>query len=165
MNLGLIYGIVDLFDSSTGPGEVVDCSTQRSAHISFCHIHRKHCYVRWGFRRQVARACDSLDVFDLADARLPDAGVAVALAAFCFAGACRPSHPDSASGIWPKDTVSGVVDLYDISTGKWSINELSVARSALAATSVGNIALFGGGASSELLPFQRPFVISFCTIA
>ena len=37
------------------------------------------------------------------------------------------------------------VDLYDSVTGKWSTARLSVARSRLAATSVGNMALFAGG--------------------
>jgi len=38
-----------------------------------------------------------------------------------------------------------VVDIYDATTGTWSTATLSVARSNLAATSVGNVALFGGG--------------------
>jgi hypothetical protein len=38
-----------------------------------------------------------------------------------------------------------VVDLYDSVTGTWSTASLSVARYYLAATSVGNVALFAGG--------------------
>ena len=37
------------------------------------------------------------------------------------------------------------MDLFDSSTGRWSTAQLSVARSYLAATSVGNIAIFAGG--------------------
>jgi hypothetical protein len=38
-----------------------------------------------------------------------------------------------------------VVDLYDSVTGTWSTASLSVPRYYLAATSVGNVALFAGG--------------------
>jgi hypothetical protein len=41
--------------------------------------------------------------------------------------------------------VSSAVDLYDRQTGQWSTALLSVNRSHLAATSVGNVAIFAGG--------------------
>jgi hypothetical protein len=37
------------------------------------------------------------------------------------------------------------VDLYNSASGTWSTAQLSVARSYLAATSVGNVAIFAGG--------------------
>jgi hypothetical protein len=40
---------------------------------------------------------------------------------------------------------SNVVDSYNITTGKWSTAQLSVARRNLAATTVRNMALFAGG--------------------
>ncbi len=43
------------------------------------------------------------------------------------------------------DDVSSVVDVYNSITGAWSTAQLSVARSGLAAASVGNVALFAGG--------------------
>jgi hypothetical protein len=43
------------------------------------------------------------------------------------------------------DTYFDVVDLYNSATGVWSTAQLSVARTELAATSVGNVALFAGG--------------------
>jgi uncharacterized protein YkvS len=49
---------------------------------------------------------------------------------------------------------SNAVDLYNSATGTWSTAQLSVARSGLAAASVGNVALFAGGwtgAGSALL--------------
>ncbi len=67
------------------------------------------------------------------------------LSALCNAGECHPSHPDSALGIYPDSKDSRVVDLFDSSTGRWSTAQLSVARPYLAATSVGNIAIFAGG--------------------
>ena len=39
-----------------------------------------------------------------------------------------------------------VVDLYDSGTGRWSTAQLSQARGALSATSVGTVAIFAGGA-------------------
>jgi hypothetical protein len=41
--------------------------------------------------------------------------------------------------------VSSAVDLYDRQTGQWSTALLSEKRSDLAATSVGNVAIFAGG--------------------
>ena len=46
--------------------------------------------------------------------------------------------------------ISNAVDLFDSSTGNWSTAQLSVGRQNLAATSVGNTALFAGGSGSEL---------------
>jgi hypothetical protein len=47
--------------------------------------------------------------------------------------------------------LSNVVDLYDIGTGRWSTAQLSQARGALSATSVGTVAIFAGGGDSKLL--------------
>ena len=44
------------------------------------------------------------------------------------------------------DGVSNVVDVYNGATGAWSTAQLSVARYGIAAASVGNVALFAGGA-------------------
>ena len=41
--------------------------------------------------------------------------------------------------------VSNAVDLYNSASGTWSTAQLSVARHYLAATSVGNVAIFAGG--------------------
>jgi hypothetical protein len=41
--------------------------------------------------------------------------------------------------------VSNTVDVYNSATGVWSTAQLSVARSDLAAASVGNLAIFAGG--------------------
>jgi hypothetical protein len=40
---------------------------------------------------------------------------------------------------------SNAVDLYNITSGTWSTAQLSLARFNLAATSVGNMAIFAGG--------------------
>ncbi len=48
--------------------------------------------------------------------------------------------------------LSDVVDLYDSGTGRWSTAQLSQARFALSATSVGTVAIFAGGVfGSKLL--------------
>ncbi len=44
---------------------------------------------------------------------------------------------------------SDVVDLYNSVSGEWSTAQLSVARQSHAATSVGNVAIFAGGLSSN----------------
>ncbi len=43
---------------------------------------------------------------------------------------------------------SNAVDLYNYASGTWSTAQLSVSRSSLAATSVGNVAIFAGGESN-----------------
>ena len=48
--------------------------------------------------------------------------------------------------------ISKVVDLYNSETGAWSTAQLSVARTRLAATSVGNAAIFAGGWTGGALP-------------
>ncbi len=49
------------------------------------------------------------------------------------------------------DSVSNVVDLYNSATLAWTTALLSVARSSLAATFVGNVAFFAGGYSESAL--------------
>ena len=44
-----------------------------------------------------------------------------------------------------------VVDVYNSATGAWSTAQLSVARSSLAAASVGNVAIFAGGWTAGVL--------------
>jgi hypothetical protein len=46
--------------------------------------------------------------------------------------------------------LSSAVDMYNSVTGAWTTAQLSVARSSLAATSVGNMALFAGGITGTL---------------
>ena len=46
---------------------------------------------------------------------------------------------------------SDAVDLFNSASGTWSTARLSVARSGLAATSVGNVAIFAGGYTSNCI--------------
>ena len=46
---------------------------------------------------------------------------------------------------------SNAVDVYNSATGVWSTAQLSVARGNFAATSVRNVALFVGGATSSIV--------------
>ncbi len=48
-------------------------------------------------------------------------------------------------GVTADGAVSNAVDLYNITSGTWSTGQLSVARAQLAATSVGDVAIFAGG--------------------
>ena len=50
------------------------------------------------------------------------------------------------AGTGPGTAVSSVMDVYNGATGVWSTAQLSVGRRYLAAASVGNVALFAGGA-------------------
>ena len=58
----------------------------------------------------------------------------------CGAGGCR------LMGVTADDYVySNAVDMYNSASGTWSTAQLSVGRYWLAATSVGNVAIFAGG--------------------
>jgi hypothetical protein len=46
---------------------------------------------------------------------------------------------------WDSCCPSNVVDVYNSATGTWSTAQLSRGRDRIAATSVGNVALFAGG--------------------
>ena len=52
----------------------------------------------------------------------------------------------TADGLYGVDSV----DLYNSASGAWSTAQLSVARGILAATSVGNVAIFAGGLGNSL---------------
>ena len=60
------------------------------------------------------------------------------VARVCAASDCRLMRATAGA-------YSNAVDLYNSATGAWSTAQLSVARSSLAATSVGNVAIFAGG--------------------
>jgi hypothetical protein len=50
-----------------------------------------------------------------------------------------------AAGVQIGGPFSKTVDLFNSATGAWSVAELSVARYQLAATSIGDLAIFAGG--------------------
>jgi hypothetical protein len=52
-------------------------------------------------------------------------------------------------GVTAGGGVSNAVDLYNGASGTWSTAQLSVARYNLAATSVGNVAIFAGGDTGD----------------
>ncbi len=61
--------------------------------------------------------------------------------------------------------VVNVVDLYDSGTQRWSTAELSQARGALSATSVGTVAIFSGGGDfpgSKLLRIAFVCCVTYC---
>ena len=63
-------------------------------------------------------------------------------ACVCAAVACRLMRDTAGGGI------SNAVDLYNSTSSTWSTAQLSVRRYLLAATSVGNVAIFAGGYAS-----------------
>ena len=67
-------------------------------------------------------------------------GWSLDVACACAASACHLMKA-------PTGVPSNAVDLYNSASGVWSTARLSVARSRLAAASVGNVAIFAGGYS------------------
>jgi hypothetical protein len=52
-------------------------------------------------------------------------------------------------GVTAGNGISNAVDLYNGASGTWSTAQLSVARFYIAATSVGNVAIFAGGTAGN----------------
>ena len=63
----------------------------------------------------------------------------------CSCMRLRCSSDPHLTKITADDEYFSAVDLYNSASGTWSIAQLSVARHGLAATSVGNVAIFAGG--------------------
>jgi hypothetical protein len=59
---------------------------------------------------------------------------------------------------------SNAVDLYNSVSGTWSTAQLSAARFGLAATSVGNLAIFAGGETSNFLDLRCVIEGSSCCL-
>ena len=66
------------------------------------------------------------------------------VACVCAASACRLMRATAGGS-------TNAVDLYNSATGAWSTARLSVARFELAASSVGNVAIFAGGEAGSML--------------
>ncbi len=65
------------------------------------------------------------------------------LACVCTAASCLVTRFTAGSGF------TNVVDFYNSTSGTWSTAQLSVERNDIAATSVGNVAIFAGGQNSN----------------
>jgi hypothetical protein len=73
----------------------------------------------------------------------------------CAPSACRLMRSTAGSR-------SNAVDLYNSATGAWSTAQLSVARSGLTATSVGNVAIFAGGATGNVVVWIEEKLFERC---
>jgi hypothetical protein len=117
---------------------VVNSAAQHEAYGFCCGFCREHGHLCGGDTRcvlvaavcmrgdRVCNACESCCVFS--------------------AGLPATSHPLTQPNL---GLHSDAVDLYNSATGSWSTARLSVARSDLAATSVGNLAIFAGGQNRD----------------
>ncbi len=88
-----------------------------------------------------------------------DAGlVRLLLSCFCAAAGCRLISVTADTELYSK-----VVDIYNSASGTWSTTQLSVGRRQLAATSVGNVAIFAGGyaCNCSLALCETGFVLKF----
>ena len=77
---------------------------------------------------------------------------------------CGSVRPAAASSLMRTTDGSNVVDLYNVTTGTWSTAQLSATSTNLAATSVGNVALFAGGGSGALLFREWAVGIVYCCV-
>jgi hypothetical protein len=82
------------------------------------------------------------------------------LCCVCCAGGCR------LTGVTAGGLRSNAVDLYNITSGTWSTAQLSETRSNLAATSVGNMAIFAGGSGGNcsLTWFVEALLFGFTSV-
>ncbi len=82
-----------------------------------------------------------------------------------FAGGQSRKPFDSGNPYMPLYYDSSVVDIFHVTTGKWTNASLSVARKYLAATTVGDLAVFAGGENSDAVDFYQLAVTGVSTIA
>ncbi len=73
--------------------------------------------------------------------------VLLAVACVCTAAGCRVTN--FTAGTSSSSGFTNAVDLYNSASGTWSTARLSVERNDIAATSVGNVAIFAGGQTSN----------------
>ncbi len=55
------------------------------------------------------------------------------------------------------DSTSDIVDVYDVTTGGWSVTHLAIARGELSAVTLGNHAYFAGGLTGALTPSLKQY--------
>jgi hypothetical protein len=136
---------VDQYDSSTGTWSQANLSLARQL---LCGVSVGDLALfAGGWNSNMSGSLSRVDVYDsgtgawstaeLSRARYSLAGTAVGSKAI-FAGG---NEAKVNSGSIPSDAV----DIYDASTGAWSVASLSVKRRSLAAASVGGEAIFAGG--------------------
>jgi hypothetical protein len=82
-----------------------------------------------------------------------------------FAGGQSSKPFDQNMPPMPSYSDSSVVDIFHVTTGKWSNASLSVARKYLAATTVGDVAVFAGGEHSDAVDLYQLAVTGGSTIA
>ncbi len=119
---------------------MVHSSAQRGASFSCCYFSRELGLFSWGAHGKYvgvlvsSLAGDSLrlNIFALHQ------NCVVVITVF----ACRLMRITSG---WDTCCSSDVVDVYNSATGTWSTARLSLARDRIAATFVGNVAVFAGG--------------------
>ncbi len=99
-------------------------------------------------RAHVGNVFNAVDLYNSASGAWSTAQLSVArsnLAATSVGNVAIFAGGDIPSVLMSHYNVSDAVDLYNSASGAWSTARLSVARSNLAATSVGNVAIFAGG--------------------
>ena len=72
-----------------------------------------------------------------------------------FAGGQSRKPFDNGNQHMPSYSDSSFVDVFHVTTGKWSNASLSVARKYLAATTVGDVAVFAGGEHSDAVDLYQ----------
>ncbi len=80
-------------------------------------------------------------------------------ACVCAAAACRLIRD---TAVTAGSGFSNAVDLYNSASGTWSTAQLFSARGGLAATSVGNVAIFAGGTTGAIAGTTSNSTFAYC---
>ena len=139
---------------------MVDGSAQRGALCSCRCISWERCHVRWGLQpilRFVVQKQGAVEVSMVA-------WLFKHLHAFCFCGLVCPATAYHCLKQAIAGGISDAVDVYNSATGAWSTAQLSVARVSLAATSLGNVAMFAGGQTSSSALSCRKGWVGFASV-
>ena len=79
------------------------------------------------------------------------------VACVCAAAACRLMRNTAEANL-----LTNATDLYNSASGTWSTAQLFSARGGLAATSVGNVAIFAGGTTGAVPSTTSNSTIAYC---
>ena len=157
--------VVDIYDASTGEWTTDELSVARSFHAAVSAGSKV--FFAGGLKFDALENLTTVDIFDtltqswtvaqLSSPRMYDQAVSYENTVL-FTGGYR------VLSLSPTNfEFSDIVDIYDLTSETWSTANLSQARSGVAASVVGDVALFGGGQTSTTEVSDRVDIYNFST--
>jgi hypothetical protein len=143
---GIPVGTIDLYDAATGQWSATTLPTVRGT-VSAVTAGSKAVFA----------AGNSVDVYDDSTSQWSSAPITLGRSGMAIGANSSPATVVIAGGVFSQRAggpllESDVVNIFNASTGRWSISHLSQPRSQAATASVGSLILIAGGSAND----QRP---------